>query len=64
MTIKDPNEPRESAYVGEMCPKCKKARMLHPRLYVYTCPFCRFSYQINPVGRFDDITILNKGESK
>lgn len=41
-------KPIISTYVGEICSECGEARMLHPQLYVYTCPYCRYSYMVQP----------------
>ena len=49
-------------FLGEICNKCGKARFLHPQPYVYTCPFCRYSFQVNPVSRTKHITLLHKSE--
>jgi len=51
-------------YMGELCGECGEVRLLHPQPYVYTCPYCRFSFQINPVSRKKPITILHKSEVK
>ena len=44
------------------CSECGEKTMVHPELYIYTCLFCRFSYRINPVDRYKDITVLHKSE--
>lgn len=57
----------EMTYLGELCGECGEARLLHPQVYVYTCPYCRFSFQINPVNTIRSgrgITILKKSEVK
>jgi len=52
-------------YLGEYCNQCNKARMLHPEAYIYTCPFCRFSFRMNPVVRGKgSVSILHKSEVK
>jgi len=53
-----------STYLGDLCSECGEARLLHPQVYVYTCPYCRFSFQINPVSRNKPILILRKSEVK
>jgi len=39
-----------STYMGEFCTECGEARFLHPQIYVYTCPYCRYSIKIEPVS--------------
>lgn len=42
-------------WLGEMCPKCGKYRMLHPNLYFYRCIGCGYEYTIDPVlGTVDE----------
>lgn len=56
----------ESAYLGEICSECGETRLLHPQIYVYTCPFCRYSFMVEPVSSpFQrGIVILHKSEVK
>ena len=46
----------------DTCTKCRKGVMLHPKVYVFTCSYCGFSYRIDPAGRIPSITILNRGK--
>jgi len=48
-------------YIGEICSKCGEARYLHPRPYVYTCPYCRYSFKIQPCEKYQHVVILNRG---
>ena len=52
--------------IYEICSECGKARMLHPQVYVFTCPHCRYSYMIHPVSsNFSrGITVLHKSNRK
>ena len=54
----------ENKYIGEICSECGEARMLHPQLYVYTCPYCRYSYMVHPVSTpfSRGITVLKKSK--
>ena len=58
------SKPSENKYMGEICSECGEARMLHPQLYVYTCPYCRYSYMIHPVSSVFSrgITILKQSK--
>lgn len=55
-----------STYIGEICSECGEARMLHPQIYVYTCPYCRYSFMVEPCSSpFQrGIVILHKSEVK
>jgi hypothetical protein len=46
---------------GEICGICGIGMMNHPKLYVYECSYCSFSYRIDPSGKIPKITILNRG---
>ena len=46
-------------YVGEFCNKCGKARFLHPMLYYYECPVCKYAYYFIP-GNIKGIRIIHK----
>jgi len=56
----------KAVYIGEICSECGKARMLHPQIYIYTCPYCRYSYMIEPCASpfSRGIVILHKSEVK
>lgn len=51
-------------YIGEVCSKCGKARMLHPQVYVFTCPYCRYSYMMQPCSSpfSRGVLVLHKSE--
>lgn len=55
---------RENKDIGEICSECGEARMLHPRIYVYECPYCHFSYMIQPTASpfSRGVVILHKSE--
>lgn len=56
----------ERKYLGEICSECGEARMLHPQVYVFTCPYCRYSYMIQPVSSTFSrgIIVLHKSNHK
>lgn len=49
-------------YIGEVCSKCGKGTMTHPRLYYYECSYCGYAYKIAPATKWNDnpIRIIRK----
>lgn len=45
----------------ELCGRCLKGKITHPKLYTYKCNFCGFEYEINPNSRKDSVRIINEG---
>ena len=51
---------------GEICSECGEAEMLHPQVYVFTCPYCRYSYMMHPCSSIFSrgIMVLHKSNHK